>query len=60
MANRFPTCATILYNLACYAAQLGHLHVARNRLAEAIMLDPAFREMALDDPDLTALHPELA
>ena len=23
VANRFPTCAVILYNIACYAAQLG-------------------------------------
>ena len=58
VANRFPTCATILYNLACYAAQLGHLQVARNRLAEAVTLEPAFRKMALEDPDLTVLRVE--
>ena len=59
VANRFPSCATILYNLACYAAVLGHLQVARNRLAEATKLEPTYRKMALDDPDLSALHDEL-
>lgn len=59
VANRFPACATILYNLACYAAVLGHLDVARNRLAEATKLESAFRKMALNDPDLSALHDEL-
>lgn len=59
VANRFPTCATILYNLACYAAVLGHVEVARKRLAEATKLEPAFRKMALDDSDLSALHDEL-
>lgn len=57
--NRFPTCATILYNLACYAAQLRHFDSARARLAEAIKLDSACREMALADPDLAELHDEL-
>ena len=59
VANRFPTCAAILYNATRYAEQLGHLNVARNRLAEAVSLKPAFRKMALDDSDLTALHNEL-
>ncbi len=58
VANRFPTCATILYDLACYAAQLGHLNSARARLAEAIMLEPACREMALADTDLVELRGE--
>ena len=59
VAPRFPTCATILYNLACYAAQLGHLDSARARLAEAIKLEPRCREMALVDPDLEPLRSEL-
>ena len=59
VANRFPTCATILFNLACYAAQLGHLDSARARLAEAIKLDPFCHQMALDEPDLCPLHGEL-
>ncbi len=56
VANRFPTCALILYNMACYAAQLGHLDSARARLAEAIKLEPQCREMALFDPDLAPLR----
>jgi predicted Zn-dependent protease len=56
VANRFPSCATILYNLACYAAQLGHLDVARNRLAEAAQLDSACHELAKTDPDLAPLR----
>ncbi len=60
VANRFPTCAMILYNLACYAAQLGHLDSARARLAEAIRLDSAYRALALADPDLVKLRGELS
>lgn len=56
VAPRFPSCATILYNIACYAAQLGHLDAARARLAEAIQIDPACRVMALADEDLAPLH----
>ncbi len=54
-ADRFPTGATIFYNLACYVAQLGHLDSARARLASAIKLDSECREMALADPDLAPL-----
>lgn len=42
----------IHYNLACYAAQTGDLESARVRLTHAISLNPTFRKMALDDPDL--------
>ena len=56
VANRFPEQAMILYNLACYAAQLGHLDSARARLAEAIKLDSAYRELALADLDLAPLR----
>ena len=56
VAPRFPTCSTILYNLTCYAAQLGHLDSARARLAEAVKLDSTCREMALAVPDLTPLR----
>ena len=59
VANRFPEEPTILFNLACYAAQLGHLDSARARLAEAIKLDPFCRQMALSDPDLAPLHAEI-
>lgn len=49
----------IHFNLACYAAQLGKLDLARLRLGEAIKLDPRVREMALGDSDMEPLWPEL-
>lgn len=57
--QRFPEEPTIHYNLACYEAQLGNLELARGRLAEAIRLEPMYREMALNDPDLVVLQREL-
>lgn len=59
VAPRFPSCATILYNIACYAAQLGHLDSARARLAEAIRMEVGYKELALADPDLVPLRAEL-
>jgi len=50
--ERFPDCATIHFNLACYAAQLGDLDEARFRLARAIQLDQGFAALAKTDPDL--------
>lgn len=52
---RFPLCATIPYNLACYAAQLGDFAEARKLLDQAIGLDPDFREAARTDPDFDPL-----
>ncbi len=49
----------IHFNLSCYAAQLGKLELARERLQRAITLDPTVRRMARKDPDLKALWPEL-
>ena len=60
VANRFPTCADILYDLSCYAAQLGHLTSARARLAEAIKLDAVYQDRALAEPDLVALYDDLS
>jgi Tfp pilus assembly protein PilF len=45
----------IHFNLACYAAQSGELAAARERLAQAELLDPGIRAMALNDPDLDPL-----
>ena len=59
VANRFPTCAAILFDLACYAAQLGHVDAARARLAEAIKLDKVCARMALANTDLAPMHQEL-
>ena len=57
--EKFPDCATIHFNLACYAAQLGDLEEARRRLGLAIQLDQAFAALAKTDPDLTPLRPEM-
>src|SRR5215468_141348 len=43
---RFPRCAVIHFNLACYAAQLGELRSAGRYLAAAIELDRSFAELA--------------
>jgi hypothetical protein len=59
VADRFPDEPIIRYNLACYAAQLGHLHSARARLVEAITLTPKCRDIALKDEDLKPLWDEL-
>ena len=53
--DRFPEEATIPFNLACYACQLGRLDEAREKLAKAISLEPAFKETALEDEDLKAI-----
>jgi lipopolysaccharide biosynthesis regulator YciM len=52
----FPDCATIHFNLACYAAQLGHLDEARLRLRRAIQLDRGFADLAKTDPDLKPIR----
>jgi len=55
----FRNNAMIWFNLACYHAQLGELNEARVHVAEAMRIQPDFRETALKDPDLEALWPEL-
>jgi lipopolysaccharide biosynthesis regulator YciM len=57
--EKHPNCGTIQFNLACYAAQLGHLEEARQRLYRAIQLDKAFAAMAKSDPDLEAIREEI-
>ncbi len=52
IVNRFSSDATIPYNLACYACQLGHLKEAREWLRRAIKIKSKFRKVALQDPDL--------
>jgi len=53
--KRFPEEATITFNLACYACQLGRLDEAREMLAKAIEMEPAFKIAALEDEDLKAI-----
>jgi predicted Zn-dependent protease len=56
-AQEFPADATIPYNLACYACQLGDLVAARDWLAQAFRLGNAkeIRAQASGDPDLAPL-----
>jgi lipopolysaccharide biosynthesis regulator YciM len=56
--EKFPDCATIHFNLACYAAQLGDLDEARQRLRRAIQLDQAFAALVKTDPDLKPIQTE--
>ena len=53
--ERFPEEATIPFNLACYACQLGGLDEAREELAKAVGMEPAFKKTALEDEDLKAI-----
>lgn len=58
LAGQFPEEATIAYNLACYACQLGRGNDARTWLSRAMKLrgKAEVRDMALRDPDLAPLH----
>lgn len=56
LVEKFPGEATIPYNLACYACQLGQLDEARRWLQRAIGIKTKFRRMALNDPDLKPLR----
>jgi Flp pilus assembly protein TadD len=51
-----PKEATIQFNLGCYACQRGDLAEARRRVERALELDPSFREVAANDPDLAPLR----
>jgi tetratricopeptide (TPR) repeat protein len=57
----FPKESIISYNLACYACQLGRLDDARQWLKKALKVGDKerTRAMALADPDLQPLWPEL-
>jgi len=60
VASLHPTDPTIQFNLACYEAQIGSLDRAKAYLKRATEIDPKFRLMALEDPDLEPLWPSLA
>jgi tetratricopeptide (TPR) repeat protein len=53
--KRFPEEATIPFNLACYACKMGRLDEAREKLAKAMEMEPAFKKAALEDEDLKAI-----
>jgi tetratricopeptide (TPR) repeat protein len=62
VVDRFPICATMRYNLACYECQLNNLPQARAWLEKALKLGQA-QEMklaALRDPDLEPLWSEIS
>jgi tetratricopeptide (TPR) repeat protein len=62
-ARRFPEYALIHFNLACYAAQMGKLDEAVERLREAIRVsdDPdKIRQDAVRDEDLEPIRDRLA
>jgi len=54
VVDRFPSSATMRYNLACYECQLGRLEQAKNWLKKAFALGDAraMKLAALDDPDV--------
>lgn len=60
VADRFDEEATIPYNLACYACQLGQLEEARSWLKRAIKIKPRFRGMAKQDPDLEPIRDQVS
>jgi lipopolysaccharide biosynthesis regulator YciM len=54
--QKFPDSALIHFNLGCYAAQLGELDEARERIESAIRLDQQFEALSKTDPDLAPLR----
>ena len=49
-------CGVLHYNLACYACLLGNKPEAKRRLAIAVKMDKAWKQSALEDPDLKAMR----
>jgi hypothetical protein len=59
-ADLFPKNVIISYNLSCYACLMGKLDLARQWLARSRKLSTIqIKEMALADPDLEPLWPEI-
>lgn len=58
---RFPKNPALVYNLACYACQLGNLEEAKVWLERAFTLDPSMqlKRAAKEDPDLEPLWNDL-
>ena len=57
--EKFPSDALTLFNLGCYACQLGNLAEAKTLVGQAIKIDPKFKIDAIDDPDLEPLWEEI-
>jgi tetratricopeptide (TPR) repeat protein len=62
VVDKFPKCATMRYNLACYECQLGRLEQAKIWLEKAFALGElkAMKAAALEDKDLELLWKEIA
>lgn len=60
--ERFPREATIPYNLACYACQLGNLDQAKSWLEKAVSIRgrATIKDLALKDDDLLPLRSLIA
>jgi hypothetical protein len=60
-ADQFPKEAIIPYNLSCYACQMAQLDAARVWLKRAVEVGGVekIKQMALQDPDLEPLWPEI-
>ena len=54
-AKRFPNVAIIHYNLACYDCQDNELESAKEKLVQAISIDPKYLDTAKSDEDLVKL-----
>jgi len=59
-AELHPREGLIQFNLACYETQLGNLDQAKAHLKRATKINPKFKLMALEDPDLEPLWTSLA
>jgi Flp pilus assembly protein TadD len=61
VVNRFPTSATMRYNLACYECLLGRLEEAKQWLEKAFTLGDSRKTKltALEDPDLEPLWKDI-
>lgn len=49
-------CGVLHYNLACYACLLGNKSEAKRRLTTAFKMDKAWKQSALEDPDLKTMR----
>ena len=47
------------YNLGCYEAQLGNLESAKASVKKAILIDRAYKRLAMEDPDLEPIKRSL-
>ena len=51
-----PSETIVYYNLACYWSLAGNARVALDRLAEALRIDPRFRDLIADEKDFDPIR----